>query len=157
MAFDFSYGQRARELGFTPDRLLTFWSRVRLDGEPGCWLWTGSRNGAGYASFAIRGIGHVGHRLAYQLVVGPIPAGFQVDHLCRIRHCVNPSHMELVTSAENTLRGLGPGGLNSRKTHCRHGHEFTPENTAIDANGNRQCRACHNLRTRRRRQRQAVA
>jgi hypothetical protein len=82
------------------------------------------------------------HRLAYQLLVGPIPEGLVIDHLCRNPPCQNPAHMECVTHRENTLRGASPHAMNARKTHCKRGHEFTFQNTYVDAKGCRSCLAC---------------
>jgi hypothetical protein len=82
------------------------------------------------------------HRLFYEQLVGPIPDGLQLDHLCRVRHCVNPDHLEPVTQTANVLRGIGPTAVNAGKTHCVHGHPFTPDNTYINKQGNRHCRAC---------------
>ena len=93
------------------------------------------------------------HRVAYELTNGPIPDGLELDHLCRVRHCVNPSHIEAVTHRENTLRGTGPIPHRARQSHCKHGHEFTPENTYRLPNGCRHCRTCSIEWTRRRRER----
>lgn len=83
------------------------------------------------------------HRFAYELLVGPVPEGMQLDHLCRNRWCCNPEHLELVTPRENTLRGVGPSAVNAVKTHCKNGHEFTPENTRVDQRtGERGCWTC---------------
>jgi hypothetical protein len=106
-----------------------------------CWLWTGTLS---------RGYGHVklhgepkttAHRAVYQYLVGPIPDGLVLDHLCRVRNCVNPDHLEPITVAENVRRGFGPTALAARKTHCKRGHEFTPENTYMQSKG-RECRTC---------------
>ncbi|HZQ33748.1 MAG TPA: HNH endonuclease [Mycobacterium sp.] len=75
--------------------------------------------------------------MSYVALVGPIAAGLHVDHLCYNPPCVNPAHLEPVTPAENTRRAY------ARKTHCKHGHEYTPENTLITPLGRRRCRACH--------------
>ena len=82
------------------------------------------------------------HRIAYEKANGPIPAGMQIDHLCRNRACVNPSHLEAVTQRENLLRGTGTPAKNAAKTQCKHGHPFDATNTYVKPNGSRQCRAC---------------
>ena len=90
-----------------------FWSKVDRNGRGGCWLWTASLNRYGYPNFgAVNGRPMAGHRYAYERLVGPIPAGLQLDHLCRVRRCVNPAHLEPVTPKENTRRGL-----RARMTH----------------------------------------
>ena len=138
-----------------------FLARVAMvSGE--CHLWTGTINRhTGYGTLSIGGKDHYAHRLAYTLFVGPIPEGMDVDHtchngdeacngetLCTHRRCVNPEHLEPVAHRVNVTRShLAPAGKNARKTHCKHGHEFTPENTLISAKG-RRCRACHNLKQR---------
>lgn len=123
-----------------------FWAKVDRHGPSGCWLWLAADNGAGYGMFYVRssGIrrGILAHRLAYELLVGPIPDGLQLDHLCRNTICVNPAHLEPVTPRENCRRGVSPTAINGRKTLCVHGHEFTPENTYVYPNGRRRCRAC---------------
>lgn len=93
--------------------------------------------------------GRVAHKFAYQYVIGLIPDGLTLDHLCTVRHCVNPAHLEPVTMKENLMRGNGFGAKNARKTHCHRGHEFTPENT-LTINGRRVCRPCNRLRLRER-------
>ncbi len=90
------------------------------------------------------------HRFAYELLVGPIPDGLVIDHLCRVRHCVNPAHMEPVTRWENTLRGGSFSAVAARQTHCVNGHPFDEENTHVDRRGFRRCRACNRERLRRR-------
>lgn len=127
--------------------MATFTSRIAI--SPGCWPWTGYCNGDGYGIFnPQRGVKYRAHRFAYELFVGMIPEGLTVDHLCKNRRCCNPLHMELVTRGENALRGEGPCAMNARKTHCMHGHEFTPQNTRIKPEG-RECRACDRERHRR--------
>lgn len=122
-----------------------FWAKV--DRQPnGCWHWMGERGRNGYGVARTAGA-YFAHRLAYELLVGPIPEGLVIDHLCRVRHCVNPAHLEPVTSGENTLRGETVAAANARKTHCDRGHEFTPENTywKRDRAGQprwRECKAC---------------
>ncbi len=107
-----------------------------------CWLWPLSRNTYGYGQTSVNKKNRTTHRLAYELLVGPIPEGMVLDHLCRVRHCVNPSHLRVVTNRENVLCGVSFAAVNAKKTHCRHGHEFTPQNTRIDRRGKRYCRTC---------------
>ncbi len=120
-----------------------FWAKVDL--TLGCWLWMGGVNRDGYGhirGYENRRIGV--HRFAYELLVGSIPEGLEIDHLCRVRRCVNPEHLEPVPHRVNVLRGQAPSSANAHKTHCVHGHEFTPENTYVEpSNGYRKCRTCH--------------
>ncbi len=85
------------------------------------------------------------HRAVYEWLVGPIPDGLQIDHLCRNPGCINPSHMEPVTPRENVMRGDTIAAENAAKTHCKHGHEFTAENTYVwpKKPNSRSCRRCH--------------
>lgn len=83
------------------------------------------------------------HRFAYELLVGPIPTGLTLDHLCRRPACVNPSHLEPVSLRDNILRGEGPVALGARVTHCPQGHPYDLFNTYIDPSGTRRCRTCH--------------
>src|SRR5690606_5755076 len=116
-----------------------FWEKV--DKSDGCWLWTAAKDAYGYGTFSVvRGKANGAHRIAYSWLVGPLDRKTFLDHLCRVRHCVNPEHLQPVTNGENVLRGFGPFAVNARKTHCIHGHEFTSENTHIDRRGYRQCR-----------------
>jgi len=83
-----------------------FWARVDKAAPGGCWIWTGAVEGKGYGAPSINGVKRPAHRLAYEDLVGPVPEGLHLDHLCRVRRCVNPAHLEPVTSRENTLRGV---------------------------------------------------
>lgn len=136
-----------------------FWSYVdKSAGSDGCWLWLGYRTRDGYGKFnandgTYRNV--KAHRYAYEIAVGAIPAGLQVDHVkargCQHRHCVNPAHLEPVTNRENALRSDSFSGINARRTRCVRGHLFTPENTRIDRLPNqtrRCCRACDAIRQR---------
>lgn len=108
----------------------------------GCWLWTGHINQDGYGRICRGGESKSAHRTSYEVFRGPIPDGLVLDHLCRVRHCVNPDHLEPVSIAENIRRGEGVAVQHAAKTHCVHGHEFTPENTLTHHSGSRGCRAC---------------
>lgn len=120
-----------------------FWGKVTV--TSGCWKWTGSRNPSGYGLLGV--VGASGrqttmgaHRVAYELLVGPIPDGLEIDHLCRVRHCVNPAHLEPVTRQENMRRGS-----KANQTHCKRGHALAGANMYKRSNGTRACRACLSL------------
>lgn len=126
-----------------------FWSKVVPEPNSGCWLWSGALNSGGYGCFNFGGSkGRGAHRVAYQVLVGEIPAGLHLDHLCRTRCCVNPAHLEPVTQRENCLRGVSPAAIHAKKTHCPKGHLFEGENLARWGDGSQRfCRACDNLRS----------
>src|SRR5437016_2146476 len=96
-----------------------FWSLVDKSGE--CWRWTGYTTWNGYGMFGRR----YGHRIAYEMLVGPISEGLTLDHMCRTRNCVNPVHLEPMTMRQNILLGTAPTSLNAAKFECKHGHPFT--------------------------------
>lgn len=121
-----------------------FWSKTII--TESCWLWIGTKRTDGYGRFWTPGGDCYAHRFSYELVHGTIPEGLTLDHLCRNHSCVNPAHLDPVTPRENVLRGDGPGGRNARKTHCIHGHAYTPENTHWRPGGGRECRTCKNAR-----------
>lgn len=132
-----------------PSVATRFWARVDADGD--CWEWTGSLTGAGYGMVAWREDGKVvqqnSHRFAWEQLVGPIPDGLTLDHLCRNTKCVNPDHLEPVTVRENTLRGYGPSAANATALACKYGHPFTSENVWYDAKRNaRHCLTCNRRR-----------
>lgn len=110
--------------------------------DPGCWEWKGSRLKGGYAHAHRPHRRILAHRFAYELLVGPIPQGLHLDHLCRNRACVNPAHLEPVSARENILRGTSMCAANAKKTHCKRGHPYDEKNTYINPNGARSCRVC---------------
>jgi len=125
-----------------------FTEKYEIDAN-GCWVWTAATNGGGYGAYADTRNWKEGkncmvpaHRYAYESEIGPIPSGMDLDHLCRVRRCVNPEHVEPVSRKENLARGVGGSG----KTHCKHGHEFTVDNTyrytTKAGNQQRFCRKC---------------
>lgn len=128
------------------DRLLE--KIQKLPDSPGCWLWTGSIHAtSGYGQVWSQAIGRVdrAHRLVYQTLIGPIPEGLELDHLCRTRSCVNPAHLEPVTSLTNWSRGMSLPAINARKTHCSRGHAYDQANTRYDHLGARHCITCQNI------------
>lgn len=120
-----------------------FWARVEKTDD--CWNWTGAKNSYGYGSIRESSCSDrrvPAHRVAYEQLVGPIPAGLTIDHLCRNRACVNPQHLEPATHRTNILRGVSFSAVNARKTECIHGHPFDKANTRVERNGKRRCRVC---------------
>lgn len=116
--------------------------RVLVDAS-GCLLWTGPCTRHGYGQVWMYGKHQAIHRLFWETMNNAtIPDGMVIDHLCRTRNCVNIHHMEVVTPAENTLRGNSYAAQNKRKTHCKRGHEFTEANTRLNGKGHRWCRKC---------------
>jgi len=117
----------------------------------GCWEWTGRIHpSTGYGYLDILQVPRRAHRLMYEELVGPIPNGLDLDHLCRVRCCVNPDHLEPVTRGENTRRGLAGAQTAKRMaaiSHCPQGHPYDETNTYVgvqkSGHVNRRCRACH--------------
>lgn len=107
----------------------------------GCWLWLGSMINAGYGTIRYHGIDLLAHRLVYELTHGPIKNGLHIDHLCRVRLCCNPAHLEPVTPGENARRGE-TGQYQKQFTHCPQGHPYDESNTRL-YQGRRYCRKCH--------------
>lgn len=124
----------------TDQVLERFWDKVEVQPN-GCWLWKGTKDKDGYGKFTIKYVTIRSHRFAYEVNKGQIPEGMQIDHLCRNHDCVNPDHMEVVSPRENTLRGDGLAAVNSKKTHCPKGHEYTSNNTYF-WKGERYCKEC---------------
>lgn len=102
-------------------------------------------NPKGYGLFWIYNTYHSAHRFIYEQLVGPIGGGLQLDHLCRVRHCVNPDHLEPVTQRVNMMRGQGLAARNAKKTHCIRGHRLAGENIHTYDN-KRSCKKCHRIR-----------
>lgn len=115
-------------------------------------MWHGAVNEHGYGRFWDGRTMASAHRYAYRLVIGEIPDGLELHHQCETPLCVNPSHLEPMTQRDNNRISNSITAINARKTHCKHGHEFTPENTLLKRRGDgarRQCRACHRESVRR--------
>jgi hypothetical protein len=145
--------------------------RVEVVGD--CWHWTSYVRPDGYGVLTVttdgRYVPRYAHRLMHEAVIGPIPDGYEVDHRCHDpkvctpgksclhRRCINPAHLEAVTQQVNTGRSGGVTALNARKTHCKHGHEFSEENTAYRPQGGRSCRTCDRDKLRRRRAARSAA
>jgi hypothetical protein len=122
--------------GSVEDRL---WGRV--DKTETCWLWTGHTAGEGYGVISVDGRDAYVHRLVHEWLVGPIPEGYEVDHLCRVRLCVRPEHLEAVTQQENHRRAMAyRRAKHAARTHCRHGHPW--KTNAYFDRGRRRCRTC---------------
>lgn len=121
-----------------------FLDKIEVGGDGGHWMWTSARNENGYGVFWVGGAKRMkyAHRFAYELLVGPIGPSLEIDHLCRVRLCVNPMHLRTATGRENTLSGLTLAASNAAATHCIRGHEFTEANTYRRTNGARTCRQC---------------
>ena len=114
--------------------------RIERIPESGCWIWMDTLTGHGYGNVKIAKRYYGAHRAVFLHFGGDIPEGMELDHLCGVRSCVNPYHLEAVTHRENILRSRA-----ARKTHCNHGHEFTNENTEIvmqRGNPVRRCKIC---------------
>lgn len=133
------------------------WEKVHRSGDTDCWIWTGATNTAGYGVIGVKRDDKyrmaMAHRVVYVLSGGEIPEGLQLDHLCRVRFCVRPSHLEPVTCKENLRRGDGITGRSYRATACKWGHDYTEANTYVNAQGYRSCRICHARRERERKAR----
>ncbi|MQB01861.1 MAG: HNH endonuclease [Actinobacteria bacterium] len=136
-----------------------FWEKVNKDDSSGCWLWTSTLNIGGYGYFKVAVVGSApslwlgekpqavyrhcyAHRWAWIDTRGPIPDGLTLDHLCRVRHCVNPNHLEPVTIDVNINRGNPRSKQLAARTHCNAGHPYDEANTYQMPDGSRRCRAC---------------
>ena len=135
---------------FTDTDKERFWSKVHIPDLFSCWEWQAGRNSNSYGVFWVNRKLAYAHRIIYQLMIGSIPDNLTIDHLCRNKRCVNPSHIELVTIGENVRRNGGPSAQNAKKESCLRGHKFTSGNTIIksyfnqagDVRYKRSCRTC---------------
>lgn len=127
-----------RPITLTKEAEERFQRNIFPEPNSGCWLWGGYYGHGSYGSFHFQGKQYRAHRISFTIHRGKIPPGKHIDHLCKNRACVNPDHLEVVTLSENTRRALKSRPL---KTHCKHGHELTPENVFIRKNA-RICKAC---------------
>lgn len=140
---------KASQLGVRqrPKRKLNFndiesvMAKIDID-NTGCWNWTGHINQDGYGRITRNNKVMPAYRYVYEIFKGPIPEGMTIDHLCENKACVCPDHLQPRTNRENILLGNNPAAINARKTHCDHGHEYTPENTILRKDGHRRCREC---------------
>lgn len=128
--------------------LSRFTDKIQLD-ESGCWIWQGRPGRGGYGLLWVNGYQEYVHRVSHWLFVGPIPDGLHIDHLCRVRICVNPDHLEAVTVRENVVRGIGPEGVRQRqlaKSECPLGHPYSGVNLYVSPDGKRDCAMCRSRR-----------
>lgn len=111
--------------------------------EEECIVWTGSIGNHGYGQYRTEDGNPTVHRMMWETFIGEIPDGYEVHHVCGNRRCVNPYHLETLSKHDHWALGNSQSALRARATHCQHGHEFTPANTYVRANGQRRCRRCH--------------
>jgi hypothetical protein len=138
------------KIGWRGTEEIRFWSKVRLDSESGCWEWIGALDGKGYGAFTLnrdtpgepaRQV--TAYEWAYEYCIGPIHSGKQLHHFCENIRCVNPFHLEPLTPKEHVAVSINnPCFKNANKTQCKHGHEFTEQNTYLHPDGSRKCRIC---------------
>lgn len=142
------------------DRIM---DKVEMVTESGCWLWTARLDDGGYGLIGFydpiayhnsgkKSVQKRAHVAAYELLIGTIPSGMELDHVCRVRCCVNPYHLEPVTHAENVRRGISGivnGARMRAKTHCPRGHEYSGANLFV-TQGGRKCRECQRIADRKR-------
>jgi hypothetical protein len=124
--------------GTEADRFAAY---THTEPNTGCWLWSGATTPDGYGIHWIGGTYVLAHRKSFLDERGAIQPGLQLDHLCRQRCCINPWHLEPVTSSINTRRGVSPAAVNAKRTHCVRGHELTGQNIYL-WRGKRLCRTC---------------
>ncbi len=120
----------------------------KIEVTDGCWTWLGTRTTRGYGRIFKGRKPYQAHRVVYELLVGAIPEGMTLDHLCRNRLCVNPAHLEPVSDRINRMRGISPPAVAARRATCVHGHEYTPQTMRLTKQGARVCRICTNEKAR---------
>lgn len=125
----------------TRKALSRFKSKISIDVVTGCWLWTAGKVGSGYGAFKFCGKQWTASKWIATIVYGNL-GELEPDHLCRVRACANPTHLEPVTHKTNVLRGVGPTAVNAVKTECIRGHSFTGYNLVVNSIGHRSCRSC---------------
>lgn len=128
-----------------------FWEKVDKNGANGCWLWVASLNNDGYGQFWGKDRMRKAHRVSYELVRGEIPKGLELDHLCKIRHCINPDHLEPVTYRENQSRSSQTIlAIHRARDFCPQGHPLEGDNLTMDhlKRGWRNCLTCNRERSR---------
>jgi hypothetical protein len=113
-------------------------------GDDGCWVWTGTLHRTGYGQIKVGRVMRQAHRAAFTTFYGPIPAGYELHHVCGRKACVNPAHLKLITRREHARLSES-----AQKRWCKNGHEYTYENTYTRPNGQRDCRACIRARVQR--------
>lgn len=124
-----------------------FWEKVEPEPNTGCWLWVGAYKAsaiAGYGNFHVGGFDKRAHRVAYESLVGPIPAGMVIDHRCHVTWCVNPTHLRVCTQRENILapNSLAITAKHRSLTRCPRGHSYAGDNLYVSPRGDRRCRIC---------------
>ena len=132
------------DLGASDDRALVarFWAKVSRGDDGSCWPWRGSLR-KGYGAFWIGGKNVAAHRASLILSGREIPEGLVVDHICRNRACVNPSHLRIVTNRTNLIENsIAAAAISVRKTHCKRGHPLEGYNVRFNTSGTRRCRQC---------------
>lgn len=127
------------------------WEKIDRTSPEGCWLWTGAYSShTGYGRVGWKSQVRDAHRYVWERLRGPVPAGLELDHLCRNRRCCNPGHLEPVTHQTNVLRGVSPASLHARKTHCPRGHQYDGVvNRVSEGRTARKCLECDRQAARR--------